>query len=290
MSCLWDPKHKVTSKTRHRQSSAVCATVPCGHLLSWPWFCRQSHRIAVSTGVPPQGTADVQRGLPKTRQAPSGLGDSVVQGHGVTAQKQLLLPHANLLFSCSAPFSNSSSHSSFLPSLLLPGLSPHHAITTPLLEFSFSPHLWQLFPRIAACPGCPGCQLSSSLCCHFSFHPSCHSSRAENSPGTHPCRTDNPSRPREPQGSFERGVQTLPKGRKSPKEIPAAAGSGWGAGAAGLGQHRNVGRHKGGLLFLRSPSPRHSSGKHCSPEPLESFRLHREHTALMSPGCHQHPL
>lgn len=133
----------------------------------------------------PQGTADVQRGFPKPRQAPSGEEGAVVQGHRVTAQKQLLFPGLGW---CQSPFlllctflTSSNSHSSFLP-FSFQGwaqLSSHHAITTPLLELFFPPISAS---RIAACPGCPGCQLSSSLCSQLSFHPSCHSSRADKQP------------------------------------------------------------------------------------------------------------
>lgn len=111
--------------------------VPCGHLLSLPCFCRQCWSDS------PQGTADVQRGFPKTRKAPSGLGDAVVQGQGVTAQKQLLLPWlVPISFSLALHLSQAPTATVFFLPFSFQGwaqLSSHRAISTPLLEFSLSP-------------------------------------------------------------------------------------------------------------------------------------------------------
>lgn len=121
-----------------------------------------------------------------------------------------------------------------------------------------------------------------------------------NSPGTHPCRTGSSARLKGQQGNFGGEFKLCCKEEDRPERFLLRRGR---------AQRRRLelmdsaitemlGEAQGRLLFLRparaepspSPSPRHSSRKHCSPEPFESFRLHREPTALMSLGCQHHAL
>lgn len=161
MSCLWNPKHKVTSKTPDRHSCFCHCALPA------PWaplflalvFQAAQEDWSQCCSDSPQGTADAGRGFSKTRQSGSGKEDAVVQGHWVTAEKQLLVPRLGW---CQSPFLSlfiflklPTARVSSLSSQGWAQLSSHHGITTPLVKF-FSP---PVLPRVAAWPGCPGpCQ------------------------------------------------------------------------------------------------------------------------------------
>lgn len=212
MSCLRNPKHKVTSKTSGRHSCFCHCALPA------PWaplflalvFQAAQEDWSQCCTDSPQGTADAGRGFSKTTQSGSGKEDAVVQGHWVTAEKQLLVPR---LAWCPSPFLSlfiflklPTARVSSLSSRGWAQLSSHHGITTPLVKFFF-PHLF--------CPGwLPGQDAlvparSSFLCWHFSFHPSHHPSGADKQP-RHPSLQDwQLCQAQGPTGEFWWGVQTL---------------------------------------------------------------------------------
>lgn len=204
------------------------------------------------------------------------------------------LAAASLLFSCSLSQTPTARVSS-LSSRGWAQLSSHHGITTPLVKF--------IFPTCSAQGGClvrmpwslPGAHSCAGT--SPSTLPTTPAGQT-NSPGTHPCRTGSSARLKGQQGNFGGEFKLCCKGEDRPERFLLRRGR---------AQRRRLelmdsaitemlGEAQGRLLFLRparaepSPSPRHSSRKHCSPEPFESFRLHREPTALMSLGCQHHAL
>lgn len=289
MSCLWNPKHKVTSKTSDRHSCFCHCALPA------PWaplflalvFQAAQEDWSQCCSDSPQGTADAGRGFSKTRQSGSGKEDAVVQGHWVTAEKQLLVPRLGW---CQSPFLSlfiflklPTARVSSLSSQGWAQLSSHHGITTPLVKF--------IFPTCSAQGGClvrmpwslPGARSCAGT--SPSTLPTTPAGQT-NSPGTHPCRTGNSARLKGPQRNFGGEFKLCCKGEDRPERFLLQQGQ---------AQRRRLelmdsaitemlGEALGRLLFLRparaepSPSPRHSSRKHRSPEPFESFRLQRAHS------------
>lgn len=196
---------------------------------------------------------------------------------------------ANLLFSCSAPFSQAPTAT--VPSLLLPGLgsaefSPYHHHTFAGVVFFFPPFL-----PVGFLPVRDALDASQAHPCAPSSPSTLPATPAgqTNSPGTHPCRTDNSSRPREPQGSFGGELKLYHKAENPLERFLLQQGQNGKLELVNLAITEILGGTGSALVPQITPT-RHSSGKHCSPEPLKSFRLHREPRALMSPGCHQHTL
>lgn len=210
----------------------------------------------------------------------------MVQGHWVTAEKQLLVPRLGW---CQSPFlslsfsnSNSQSFFSLFPGLGTAEFPPQHHHTFGEVFFPTCSAQgcclvrvpWSL-PGARSCAGTSPSTLPTTLV------------GQTNSPGTHPCRTGSSARLKGPQGNFGGEFKLCCKGEDRPERFLLRQGQ---------AQRRRLelmdsaitemlGEALGRLLFSDQPG--------LSPHPHSHPDTAHKNTALQSPsrasGCTESP-